>query len=141
MTRLDALDAADEGFDTLAGCWGCCSLDGRSGVQLTRDGMDPVEGAGQDEIVVAIEGLQAWVEGAGVDQPAGFVDDEKGEDGPTDVLVGWMKAKGMYESLHVQLGFGRDSCVMSTVDAQELLINREVTVAYFASNGICPASD
>lgn len=48
--------------------------------------MNAVKGAGENERVVRGEVLEAWREGAVVDQPAGFVDDEKGEDDPGMVL-------------------------------------------------------
>lgn len=44
--------------------------------------MDAVEGAGEDEEVVGVELLEARVEVAVVDEAAGFVYDEEGEDDP-----------------------------------------------------------
>ena len=46
------------------------------------DGVNAVECTSEDEVVVAVELLQAWCEGAVVDEAAGFVDDEEGEDDP-----------------------------------------------------------
>jgi len=46
-----------------------------------------VEGAGEDEQVVGTELVEAGVEIAVVDQAAGFVDDEEGEDDPGGFLV------------------------------------------------------
>ena len=54
----------------------------RRGVDGAADGVDAVEGAGEDEVIVAVELLQARGEGAVVDEAAGFVDDEEGEDDP-----------------------------------------------------------
>lgn len=47
---------------------------------------------GEDEVVVAVELLEAGGEGAVVDEAAGFVDDEEGED---DHGCGWMEMTGM----------------------------------------------
>lgn len=44
--------------------------------------MDAVECAGEDEVVVAFELLQARCKGAVVYEAAGFVDNEEGEDDP-----------------------------------------------------------
>lgn len=48
--------------------------------------MYAVESTREDEIVVGVELLQAWGEGAIVDKTTGFVDDEEGEDGPVEGL-------------------------------------------------------
>ena len=45
--------------------------------------MYTVESAGENEVVVAVEFLEARCEGAVVDQAACFVYDEEGEDNPT----------------------------------------------------------
>lgn len=44
--------------------------------------MDAVEGSGEDQGVVGAEVLEAGGEGAVVDEAAGFVDYEEGEDDP-----------------------------------------------------------
>ena len=49
--------------------------------------MDAVESSGEDEGVVGGEVLEAWGEGAVVDEAAGFVDYEEGEDDPVGGLV------------------------------------------------------
>lgn len=51
--------------------------------------MDAVEGSGEDQGVVGAEVLEAGGEGAVVDEAAGFVDYEEGEDDPGLVLVSW----------------------------------------------------
>lgn len=43
--------------------------------ELAGDGVNAVEGAGEDEVVVAAEGGEAGGEGAVVDEATGFVDD------------------------------------------------------------------
>ena len=62
-------------------------LSRRCGVDGSADGVDAVEGSGEDEIVVAVELLQAGCERSVVDEAAGFVDDEEGEDDPGEGLV------------------------------------------------------
>jgi len=47
--------------------------------------MNTVKGTGEDQVVVTAKLLEARVEGAVVDQTAGFIDDEECEDGPVDV--------------------------------------------------------
>ena len=46
------------------------------------DGVDAVEGAGEDEQVVDGDGVEVGGEGAVVDEAAGFVDDDEGVDHP-----------------------------------------------------------
>lgn len=58
--------------------------------------MDAVEGSGEDEGVVGGEVLEAGGEGAVVDQAAGFVDYEEGEDDPVGVLVCGGAGTGKY---------------------------------------------
>lgn len=48
----------------------------------------PVEGAGQDEVVVHGEFVEAFVEVALVDEAAGFVDDDQGVDDPGGISWG-----------------------------------------------------
>jgi len=88
MAALDALDARRRGTTVV----GESGFDGRR-VDAPADGVDAVESAGEDERVVAVEFLEARGEGAGVDEAAGFVDDEEGEDDPgsdsIDCFVRW----------------------------------------------------
>ena len=77
MAALQRLDAGGGGFAVAREVWEeGCWVDGAA------DGVDAVEGAGEDEVIVAVELLQAGGEGAVVDEAAGFVDDEEGEDDP-----------------------------------------------------------
>jgi len=77
MTALQTLEAGRGRF-AVAGLLGC----GRGGVDAAADGVDAVEGAGEDQRVVAVELVEAGGEGAVVDEAAGFVNDEEGEDDP-----------------------------------------------------------
>ena len=65
-----------QAFDAGAVAWGGARR------QVARDGVHAMEGAGEDEVVVAGQGSEAGVESAIVDEAASFVDDEQGEDGP-----------------------------------------------------------
>ena len=82
MAALEALNAGGRGFARAGREGGVGGMLGRGGVDGAADGVDAVEGAGEDEVVVAVELLQAGGEGAVVDEAAGFVDDEEGEDDP-----------------------------------------------------------
>lgn len=83
VAGLEALDAGGRGPPVP----GRRRQHGRCRVDRARDGVDAVEGAGEDEVVVAVELLQAGRERAVVDQPAGFVDDEEREDDPIFILT------------------------------------------------------
>ena len=77
MAALQRLDAGGGGFAVAREVW-----EEGSWVDGAADGVDAVEGAGEDEVIVAVEFLQAGGEGAVVDEAAGFVDDQEGEDDP-----------------------------------------------------------
>lgn len=82
MAAFQALDASCWRF-AVAGEVLCewCWVDG------TADGVDTVKCSGEDQIVIAVELLQTGCEGAVVNQPAGFVDDEEREDDPIACFV------------------------------------------------------
>ena len=54
----------------------------RRRIDGATDGVNAVKGTGEDEVVVAVEFLEAGCEGAVVDQTSGFVDDQEREDDP-----------------------------------------------------------
>lgn len=66
--------------------WTLVERDGVSGQRPRQGGegaLSPVKGAGEDEVVVCADLVEApFVEGLVVDQAAGLVDDDEGEDGP-----------------------------------------------------------
>lgn len=65
VARLQALDACSRRFAIPRE-----RLERWGRVHGARDGVDAVEGAGQDEVVVGVELLEAWGEGAVVDETA-----------------------------------------------------------------------
>lgn len=65
-----------------------CGRSDSGGRQRARDGMHAVESAGEDEVVVDGEFVEAVVEVPLVDEPAGFVDDYEGVDDPWVTLEG-----------------------------------------------------
>ncbi len=69
MTAFETLDARGGRFAVSGE-----SLGERGRVDGAGDGVDAVEGAGEDEVVVGVEFLEAGGEGAVVDQAACFVD-------------------------------------------------------------------
>ena len=77
MRRLERLDAGG-----LVGSIARRSRRRCDGGQGARDGMDAVKCAGQNEIVVGVELLEARRKVAVVDEPSGLVDDEQSEDDP-----------------------------------------------------------
>ena len=99
MARFEAFDAGGR----RAARVGLCGR-GRDGVYGARDGVDAVEGSGEDERIVGSEVLEAWGEGAvvhlqsgdsrlalwsqtlhwGPHQSAGLVDDQESEDDPAE---------------------------------------------------------
>ncbi len=60
-----------------------------------------MESAGEDEHIIAAEPVEAGVELAVVDQAAGFVDDEKGEDDPDKSIVSGFRAPGIGKGPHI----------------------------------------
>jgi hypothetical protein len=77
MRRLERLDARGLVCTIARRCRRGCD-----GGQGARDGMDAVKGAGQDEIVVGIELLEARRKVAVVDESTSLVDDQQSEDDP-----------------------------------------------------------
>ena len=94
MARFEALDAGG-GRPARVGLCGRS----RDGVYGARDGVDAVEGSGEDERVVGSEVLEAWGEGAVVDKTAGFVNNQEGEYDPVK-LLGYGCIVDCRESLH-----------------------------------------
>jgi hypothetical protein len=62
MAALHAFDPGGRGFAVAGEVLG-----ERGGVDGTADGVDTVEGPGEDKVVVAVEFLEAWREGAVID--------------------------------------------------------------------------
>lgn len=90
--RLEASQPEVRAFQTLDAGGGWFPLGAgwrrgrRGGIDGARDGVDAVEGAGKDQVVVAREVLEAGGEGARVDEAAGFVDDQQGKDDPSETM-------------------------------------------------------
>lgn len=57
--------------------------------QILGDGVDSVECASEDEVVIARESVEAGMKGAVVDEAASFVDDEKRVDDPASCVSWW----------------------------------------------------
>ena len=79
VARFEALDAGGGRSPRV----GLCGRS-RDGVYGARDGVDAVEGSGEDECIVGSEVLKAWGEGAVIDETACLVDDEESEDDPVE---------------------------------------------------------
>lgn len=79
VARFEALDARG---GRSPGVWLCGRS--RDGVYGARDGVDAVEGSGENERIVGSEVLKAWGEGAVVDETACLVDNEESEDDPAE---------------------------------------------------------
>ena len=79
---LEAIQPEGRGFEDFDTC-ALVGGDGEGGGgERFGDGVDAVEGAGEDEQVVDGDGVEVGGEGAVVDEAAGFVDDDEGVDDP-----------------------------------------------------------
>ena len=80
LGRVSLVSGREEGMRGEEG------VEGRAG-DRTKEGRDkrnvPVKGAGEDEVVIRAQLVEAVLDkGAVVDEPAGLVDDDEGVDGP-----------------------------------------------------------